>query len=76
MRIAIVAAAAVAALGLAACESKSDNAAEAKADAVEDLGEQKADALEDAGRDEAADAVEQKTDAAADAMEEGAGKKD
>jgi hypothetical protein len=46
MRFGIVIAAAAAALSLAACDSKSDQAAEVKADTIENAGEAQADAME------------------------------
>jgi hypothetical protein len=77
MRFGIIVAAAAAAFSLAACDSKTDQAAEVKADTIENAGEAQADALEaqadkveegagaagQAGADATAESLEQKADA-------------
>lgn len=74
MRTIILATAAVAALGLAACSNQAEKAADAQADAVEAQGELKADAMENDAKatEQAADgqgeAAEAQAEASADAM--------
>ena len=66
-KLAIVASAAVLSLGVAACDSPSEEAAEEQAEAIED----QADTMEDAGEitDEQADAMEAQADDMEDAAE-------
>lgn len=63
--------AAVLGLGLAACDSGAENAAEQNADAMVDSVEADADAMEDAGviTDDQADAMVDQAEAEGDAME-------
>ncbi|GGG46524.1 hypothetical protein MUN84_14045 [Hymenobacter sp. 5516J-16] len=56
----------------ASCDSKTENAAEAQAEQVEEGGEAKADAMENAGNEAGADSVENATEAQADAIENAA----
>lgn len=69
-RAALIAGAAVATFGLAACNNKADDALEAQADATEQASDAAADALESQGMDEKADAVEATGEAQADAIED------
>ena len=65
-----IASAAVLGLGVAACDSGAENAAEEQADVVEESMEADAGALEEAGQEEASDALEDQADATGDALEE------
>ncbi|WP_374410987.1 hypothetical protein [Novosphingobium colocasiae] len=69
-RTALIAAAAAATLGLAACNNPADDALEQQADATEQASDAAADALESQGLESQADAVEATGEAKADAIED------
>ena len=69
-KIIAMASAAVLGLGLAACDSGAENAAEEQADVVEESMEAEANVLEDQGMEGQADAMEDQADATGDALED------
>jgi uncharacterized protein YcfL len=69
-KIVALASAAVLGLGLAACDSGTENAAEEQADVVEESMEAEANVLEDQGQEAQADALEDQADATGDALED------
>ena len=69
-KIIAIASAAVLGLGVAACDSGAENAAEEQADVTEEAMEADAGVVEDAGMEAQSDAMEDQADATGDAMED------